>query len=156
MPQMSLPIFSADVQLINGILGTATRDGVVYYFNGQMPIFQHAESDLSAFKMYVSQLYCNGNATQSELIRTFGITPSSIKRWVKRYREGSSSAFFRPHTPRSAAVLTPGKLAQIQELLAESDDISEISKQSGVKENTLRKAISTKKLIPLKKTPRVS
>lgn len=155
MPQMNLPIFSADVQLINPILGTATRDGVVYYFNGQMPIFQHAESDLSAFKMYVSQLYCCGNATQSELIRTFGLTSSSMKRWVKRYRKGGSAAFFKPPTPRSVAVLTPEKLAQIQALLAESDDISEICKQCGVKENTLRKAISTSKLVRLKKTPRV-
>lgn len=155
MPQFSMPIFSSDVTLINGLIGVTTRDDIVYYFNGQMPLFQHEKSDKNSFKMYMSQLYCCGNATQAELINTFALSESSIKRWVKKYRTGGAKAFFTPPPTRSVAVLTPAKLEEIQNLLNESDDITEIAIQCNVKRDTLLKAIQTRKLIRVKKTQRL-
>ena len=59
MPQMLLPIFPSDVTLINQLIGFAKRDGRVYYFNSQMPIFVHDERDLDSFKMFMAQLVCD-------------------------------------------------------------------------------------------------
>ena len=95
MPQMLLPIFTREVTLINQLIGFAKRDGRVYYFNGQMPIFVHDESDLDSFKMFTAQLYVTGSATQSEINNAFGLNAINMKRWTKRYREGGPGAFYR-------------------------------------------------------------
>jgi hypothetical protein len=44
MPQPLLPMFPADVTEINDLVSFAKREGTVYYFNGPMPVFSHAES----------------------------------------------------------------------------------------------------------------
>ncbi len=81
MPQMLLPIFPCEVTLINPLIGFAKRDGRVYYFNGQMPIFLHDENDLDSFRMFMAQLFVTGNATQSEINKTFGLNTINMKRW---------------------------------------------------------------------------
>ena len=59
-----------------------------------MPLFQHPEKDIKSFRLYTSQLVVNGNAKQSEIARAFGVSPISVKRWVKKFREEGSQAFF--------------------------------------------------------------
>ena len=62
MPQALLPYFPEECTLINQHLGVQMRDKVVYYFNGQMPIFQHPEGDNNSFRLITSQLVVNGNS----------------------------------------------------------------------------------------------
>lgn len=94
MPQIQLPIFTEDVSLINSNVGFQKCDGIVYYFNGLMPIFQHPEDDLRSFRLFTSQLVVNGNAKQVEIVKAFNVSTISVKRWVKRYREEGSAGFF--------------------------------------------------------------
>jgi hypothetical protein len=94
MPQTSLPFFPEDIKLINSQVGFQKRNGIVYYFNGIMPIFQHPEDDLRSFRLFTSQLVVNGNAKQSEIIAAFGVSVISVKRWVKRLREEGLQGFF--------------------------------------------------------------
>ncbi len=94
MPQAQLPFFPEDIKLINEHVGVQKREGVVYYFNGSMPVFQHQEKDLASFRLFTSQLVVNGNAKQTEIYKAFDISPISVKRWVKKYREQGAEAFF--------------------------------------------------------------
>jgi len=94
MPQTRIPFFSDDITLINAYIGVQKKNGIVFYFNGAMPVFQHPENDLSSFRLFTSQLIVNGNAKQSEIVRTFDISVISVKRWVKKYREQGAVAFF--------------------------------------------------------------
>jgi hypothetical protein len=94
MPQINLPFFPKDITLINSQVGFQKRNNTVYYFNGSMPIYQHPASDIRSFRLYTSQLVINGNVTQSEIVRAFGVSPISVKRWVKRYREQGAEGFF--------------------------------------------------------------
>ena len=94
MPQINLPFFPEDITLINSQVGFLKRNNTVYYFNGSMPIYQHPESDIRSFRLYTSQLVINGNVTQSEIVKAFGVSPISVKRWVKRYRERGAEGFF--------------------------------------------------------------
>ncbi|MDR4498352.1 MAG: hypothetical protein MRK02_10600 [Candidatus Scalindua sp.] len=41
--------------MTNKLIDFAKRDGRVYYFNGQMPIFVHDESDLESFKWKITE-----------------------------------------------------------------------------------------------------
>ncbi len=54
MPQTRLPFFPDDIELINNYIGVQKRVGIVYSFNGSMPIFQHPEDDYSSFRLFTS------------------------------------------------------------------------------------------------------
>lgn len=87
MLQTQLPLFPADATLINMHLGIQKKDDIVYYFNGQMPIFQHHKDDYDSFRLITSQFVVNGNCKQMDIVRCFGVSKISVKRWVKKYKE---------------------------------------------------------------------
>jgi transposase len=39
-------------------------------------------------------LVVNGNCKQSEIVKAFNVSAISVKRWVKKYREQGTKAFF--------------------------------------------------------------
>lgn len=153
MPQMLIPFFPPNFTIINSKLGFEKRDGYVWYFNGNMPIFHHAEADLASFRMICAQLYILGNAAQSEIKKAFGLSDISVKRWVKRYRENGPSGFYETPKRRGASVLTKPILEQAQTQLDEGKSPSSVSKELGVKYDTFRKAVSAGRLHTLKKKP---
>lgn len=85
--QALLPLFPAEATLINSLVGVQEREGVVYYFNGSMPIFRHDKGDFDSFRFITSQLVVNKVCRQPEIVKCFGVSLVSVKRWVKRYRE---------------------------------------------------------------------
>lgn len=80
MPQIQLPIFVAGVTHITDSLAYEKRGGRVTYFNGLMPVFSHADDDLQTFRMVTSQFCANGNCTQPEIVRAFGVPLRTVKR----------------------------------------------------------------------------
>jgi transposase-like protein len=139
--------------LINANLGFVRDDNSLTYFYGPLPIFSHSIDDQRSFRMITSQLYVNGSASQAEICRAFGVSPISVKRSVKLYREKGLAGFFEQPRRRGAAVLTPAVLQEVQGLLDAGLEIPEISKRQGLLADTLRKALGSGKLHkPLKKT----
>jgi len=149
--QILLPIFPADLTLINNLIGFQNKDGIVYYFNAMMPIFSHAEDDIASFRLITSQLYINGNCKQSEIIKAFGVSPISVKRYVKKYREeGPESFYVRPIQKRKPRVLIIDVINKAQELLDEGNSRKEVAEKLHLKVNTLAKAIKAGRLIQKK------
>ncbi|MBU1682841.1 hypothetical protein KJ742_02755 [Patescibacteria group bacterium] len=143
---MELPLFSEEVSLINSLIGYAKREGKVYYFNGQMPLFIHDEKDGDSFKMFMAQLYVTGNATQSEINKAFGMNPINMKRWVKKYKEEGAGGFYRKTRERKARVMTKEVLNKVGRLMEENYSLPEIAEELEIKVDTLRKAIREGKL----------
>jgi transposase len=141
MPQLHLPMFPNGVTHITDQLAFTKENGRVVYFNGYMPVFSHAEDDLASFRMITSQFCVNGYVKQSDVIRTFGVTSISVKRWVKKFREEGPKAFYAPRPVRGAAILVEDVVAKAEELLAEGTKISEVAEKLNVKKNTLQKAV---------------
>ncbi|MEO7050008.1 MAG: helix-turn-helix domain-containing protein [Ferruginibacter sp.] len=92
--QVLLPLFPAEATMVNNLIGVQKKDKTVYYFNGSMPIFNHNESDIDSFRFITSQLIINGVCKQKEIVKCFGVSDISIKRWVKRYRESKGLGDF--------------------------------------------------------------
>jgi transposase len=153
VPQTLLPVYPSDATPINNIISFCKRDGTIYYFHGALPVFSHAEKDLKAFRMFTSQLVVNGNCKQAEIVRAFGISAISMKRYVKKFRSSGSAAFFTPHRKRQPRVLTPEVLKRAQELLAEGQPRMAVAKALELKLDTLTKAVHAGRIVePLKKT----
>lgn len=141
MPQRQLPIFPAGVAHITPELAVSKKDGVVTYFNGSMPIFQHAEGDDRSFRMITSQFYVTGVAKEAQIVRAFGVSKRSVIRSVHLYREKGPQGFFEARKTRGAAVLTPPVLEQVQALLDQGREIAQAAERVGLKPNTLNKAV---------------
>src|SRR5215510_12596854 len=94
MPQVQLPIFPAGSVEINRELACRVEGEQVVYFNGHLPVFSHAKSDLASFRLFTSQLIVQGSATQGHVARAFGVPLVAIKRATKLYRERGPAGFF--------------------------------------------------------------
>lgn len=151
MPQIQLPIFPASSTAITDTLAFEEREGTVYYFNGHLPVFSHPVGDVGSFRLFSSQLVANGNASQGEISRAFGVPLVSVKRACKKLSTEGAAGFFRKAPPREGRRLTPERIVRAQALLDEGWEVPAIGAQLEVLPNTLHKAISAgrlKKKIP--------
>src|SRR5947209_8978819 len=117
MPQVQLPIFPEGVTPITSELAFQCQAGKVCYFNGHLPVFIHEAGDLATFRMFSSQLVINGNATQAQIARAFGVPLVTVKRYVKLYRHGGVHAFFVSPKRRVGYKLTPERCEEAPGLL---------------------------------------
>lgn len=154
MPQAQLPIFPASSTALTDEVAFAENDGTVYYFNGHLPVFSHPVDDIASFRFFTSQLIINGNATQAEVSRAFGVPLITVKRSCKKLREEGAAGFFRPAAPRRGHRLTPERLVEAQRLLDEGLEVPAIGAELGVLPNTIHKAISHGRLKKKSATPR--
>jgi len=147
MLQELLPVYRQDSTRINDYLAYAKEDGKIWYFNATMPIFSHPEECKASFRMFTSQLCVNGNCRQVDIVNTFGVTSISVKRSVKKYRDGGPEAFYTKKRPvRNPRVFTPEILEKARDMLGAGKSRSEISDELGIKPDTLYRAIKSGKL----------
>ncbi len=67
MAQLQLPIFPEGMTQINTNLGFVKKEGTVTYIYGSLPVFSHDVDDMRTFRMFTSQIYVNGSASQAEI-----------------------------------------------------------------------------------------
>jgi hypothetical protein len=151
MPQVQLPIYPAGSEEINRDLACRTEGEQVIYYNGHLPVFTHAKSDLASFRLFTSQLIVQGSATQGHVARAFGVPLVAIKRATKVYRERGAAGFFVSKARREGSRLTTEKLEQARLLLVQGYSLVVVSQQTGVLIDTLRKAIAAGRLPTIKK-----
>lgn len=151
MPQAQLPIFPVGTSTITPDLGFECRDNQVVYFNGHLPVFTHEVNDLGSFRLFSTQLIVTGTASQSQIVKAFGVPLTTVKRCCHLYRERGAAAFFRPPARRQGHRLTPERLAEVQALLDQGQSVPEINRQTGILASTLHKAIDQGRLKQIKK-----
>ena len=152
MPQIQLPIFPHGAMEINHDLAILGDGQTVVYYYGHLPVFTHPVEDLASFRMFTSQLIVNGSASMADIVQAFGVSLTTVKRCLRRFREGGTEAFYVPPAPRVGSRLTPEKLADAREALLAGSSVPEVAAQTGVLANTLHKAIRSGRLpVPLVK-----
>ena len=151
MPRLQRPIFPAESKCVSRGYSVECRDKQVVYFSSLMPIFQHAEDDLRSFRMFTSLLIVMDAARQVDIAKVFGVPLPTVKRYLKLLRDHGQEGFFTDPKPRSAPVLTDEIRQLIESLIAEGKNVPEVAEASGVKANTLHKAIRAGRLPRVKK-----
>ena len=146
MPQAQLPIFPEGTTLITPELAFERRGDQVVYFNGQLPVLTHEQNDLATFRMFTTQRIVNGTARQGQIAKTFGLSPTTVKRCVKKFRERGAKAFYQAPAKRQGRKLDSERLAQGQGLLDQGQRVPAISAALGVLASTLHKAIDSGRL----------
>ncbi len=133
-----LPVFPDVVTYIANQLAFRRQDGQVTYFNGQVPVFSHAETDIATFRMITSQFCVTGQVRQPDIIRAFGVTSISVKRSVKTYRANGPKGFYAPRVTRGPGVLVEAVVSEIEGRRATP---AEVANTLRLKLNTILKAM---------------
>ena len=144
-------MFPEGLTAITEDLGFQREGGKVVYVHGLMPVFQHDEGDVKAFRMFTSQLIATGAVRQRDIVQAFHVPVGTVKRYMKVYRDHGTEGFFRQPRRRSANVLTPEVRQRAQALLDEGQSVPEVSRAIQVAGNTLHKAIRAGRLHASKK-----
>jgi DNA-binding transcriptional regulator LsrR (DeoR family) len=154
MAQQQLPMFPVGSTEVTQDLAFEKREGRVTYFYGTLPVFSHDENDRASFQMITAQFYINGYVKQMDIVRAFGVTPISVKRAVKRFKEEGVQGFYADKKPRGTVVLTDEIIQQAQYLLNQGQESYDVADRLGIKRDTLSKAIRAGRLYKIKKKPR--
>jgi hypothetical protein len=157
MPQLQLPIFPSGSKCIAEGIAAECRDKQVVYFSGLLPVFQHAEDDLQSFRLFTSLLIDMGAVRQVDIVNAFGVPLPTVKRYLKLLRDHGPKMFFAEPKRRSASVLKGEVRQVVEQLIEEGRSVREMAEVSGVKANTLHKAMRAGRLPRAKKkfSPRI-
>src|SRR6516164_6250945 len=158
MPQLQLPIFAAGITEINNQIAVVKGEGMDYYVHGHLPVFQHGEGDVRAFRLFTSQMIVTGTVKPKDIVRAFGVPIMTVKRYVRVMRERGSEGFYvRQARHSSASVLKGEVLERAQQLLDKGRSVPEVAGELKVLANTLHKAIRAGRLLKKRiphRTPR--
>ena len=146
MPQSLLPMIPEGASRISDLISVVRENGVWSYFCGIHPVFCHPEADRRSFRMFTAQLACQGACREVDILRIFGVSKSSVKRTVKKYREEGIEGFYSARERRGATVLTAAVTAEAQRLLSVGRSRREVAEELAIKYDTLRKAIQQGRL----------
>jgi hypothetical protein len=145
--QLHVPIFPASSRMLGERVAVVERDGVVWYFHYDMPVFSHAVSDQASFRMFTSSLCDKGQCKLVEVERAFAVTAISVKRALKQYRAHGPQSFFTSRRQTVVPRVLKGEtLAAVQALLDEGVAPRAIEDRLGVKADTIRNAIEDGRL----------
>lgn len=140
--QLLLPIFQSDLTLITPTLGFSKNSGFVYYFHSGAPIYTHAEADMQAFRYITSNFVVQGLCTRRDIADAFGVSYDSVKKSVKKFKEGGEKAFFGKETRHGYSYKLVGEtLESIQKKLDKGKSIMSIAKEEGISEGAIRAGI---------------
>jgi hypothetical protein len=95
----------------------------------------------------LKQIVVLGNATQAEVVRSFGISAISMK----RYQERGPASFFEKSRGRGPGILTKDVLEKVQGMLDQGMEAPAIAEELNLKADTTNKAISDGRLHKAKK-----
>lgn len=139
--QMFLPGFPEGAVKVGESLSILAKDNKVVYFVGGDNYFSHLEKDEKSRRYVLTSLMENGHVRARDLEKPpLSIPHRTLMNWVKQSREEGSTSFFQPAKPAKPRVMTPENIAECARLLGEGKRLSEVARQTGIEESTLRKA----------------
>lgn len=153
MPQLLLPIIPPGSSPLGSLLSVCNTQGEWIYYLGLSVVGRHNEDELDLFRMFTSQFIAEGHCTNADVVRVFGVSTSSVKRYVKRYRNQGIRGFIRPRKGRGGTVLTDTVRAHAQALLNSGATRKDVCAQLNIKADCLRKAIGDGRLIEVARLP---
>ncbi len=142
MPQLILPLVPKGATQICDLVYVFRGEDRWTYFYGTQPIYTHKPKDNQTFRFVTSQLIDSGACRQAQIIKTFGVSKSSVIRSVKKLRDKGPKSFFeKRRVRRGGTVLNKDVLEKAQDLLGRGCSKKDAADELGIKYDTLRKAV---------------
>ncbi len=142
MKQTILPLVPKGSTPINSWVSVWSEPSHWTYFLGTHPIYKHPAGNLRLFRLTMAQLIDSGACRACEVIKTFGVSKSSVDRALRCYRtKGLEGFFVRKGSSREGTIMTCEVLAEAQGLLDGKLPKAAVAQTLGVHTDTLRRAV---------------
>ena len=154
--QYRLPLIPPDALEVNETLSYLESGNQAIYFAAGVPLFVHDKNDAMGRCLASMQVLELKLATKRNLSDAFGIDRVTLYRRQIRLRENGIAGLLREKRgPKGGHKLTKGALLKAQELLDMGETQEAAAEALGVIARTIRRAISSGKLVPVKLSKRV-
>lgn len=141
--QLLLPGFPEGAIKIGSKLSILNKDGRVTYFVGSDNYFSHGSGDQRSRKYALATLMENGHVRPRDLEEPpLGLAHRTLMNWTAQLRKRGADSFFCVKPRSLSRVMTSEKVMECSSLLDDGMRVTDIAKQVGVGESTLRKAIA--------------
>lgn len=148
--QQFLPGFPDGAHRIGEVVSVLEKDSRVTWFIGADNYFDHRVGDKQSERFVLASLMHNGHVRPRDLkCAPLAIPHRTLMNWLAQYRSEGPSSFFQASAPRTTKIMTPEKKAECAALLATGMRLAEVSRQVGVSDSTLRKALLRKTIVML-------
>jgi len=145
--QAILPLIPNGATPISDTISVFSENDRCTYFCGINPIYSHDVNDINSFKLFTSTLVNEGACKKSDIVNCLGVALSSVKRSLKKLRMHGASSFFERRKVRRGTIFTRALLESVQQLLDEGATRQAVCSEYKIKISTLKKAISSGRLI---------
>ncbi len=121
-------------------LNVRFHDDACTYFLGTIPLFTYAADDRPTRNLIIAQMVTLGHASPSAIAKVHGISPRTVYRYVQRFRQYGSKAFFNraPPTGRPLAIRDPEILERAANMLLDGASLRRTARELGINYQTLR------------------
>ena len=146
MQQQILPLIPSGASKINDILSVTREEGLMRYYLGGFQIGIHKENDAGSFKSKICELIFSGACRNIEVLNAFGVSPTSLKRWLRQYEKNGAGIFHRIPATRGGTALTDEVKYEAQRLLNLGFSRKKVAKELSVSYDVIRKAVKDGRL----------
>lgn len=141
--QSFLPGFpDGAVKIGRSSLSILEKEGLVTYFVGADNFFSHKAVDKASQQFALATLMHNGHVRPCDLEGPpMCFAHRTLMNWLRHLRVDGPDFFYRPKHRRGAPVMTADRITECERLLAEGKSMSNVAKDAGIDDSTLRKAM---------------
>jgi prepilin-type processing-associated H-X9-DG protein len=152
MSQPILPLIPSGANKVGELLSIVRENEYTKYYMGVFQIGIHKTSDKATFKAKICELIFCGLCRNKDVLKTFPVSSSSLKRWMRQYKEKGADSFHAASATRGGAVLTDAVIIVAQDLLDKHRTRKQVAGELSVNYDVIRKAVADGRLVMPDKT----
>ena len=133
---LSLPVSPPEALPIASGFSMITSDGTTTYFSNLLPFESHPADDVRCAHLRIARFHLTAGIPQTTLAEAFGVSRSTVKRAVRRYRSEGADAFFEPRRGRGRTVVDAPTAQRAHELLAQGMSARAAARQLAMSPST--------------------
>lgn len=125
--------------MITPTLGFYEQENYVYYLHNGVCINMHHKAEMKNFRYITSKFIVMRLCRQTDIIRSFGVSESSVSKNVKMYKEKGESGFFGEDARQGTChKMLPDRIERIQKMLDKGMSNYSIANKEKISEGTIR------------------
>jgi len=147
MLQQILPLIPPGATQVGKLLSIVRENEYTKYYMGVFQIGIHKTSDKATFKAKICELIFCGVCRNKDVLKSLAISSSSLKRWMRQYKEKGADSFHAASATRGGAVLTDALIIVAQDLLDDHHTRKQVADKLSVNYDVIRKAVADGRLV---------
>ena len=147
MLQQILPLIPSGATQVGQLLSIVREDDHTKYYMGVFLIGIHKASDTAGFKAKICELIFCGLCRNKDVLKNLAVSSSSLKRWIRQYKEKGADSFHAASATRGGTVLTDAVIIVAQDLLDKHHTRKQAAVKLSVNYDVIRKAVADGRLV---------